>query len=254
MHSFTALVRKPGQNFTQALSEHSEKNNIKLGLALQQHKDYVKALEEVGGHIEYLPSQENSPDATFVEDAAIILNDKALLCPMKELSRQTEVESIAKTLKPRIECVNMDPPATLDGGDVMMTPDTIFVGISKRTNINAVKALEKLTPKKVIPVVVKKGLHLKSAVTYLGNNLLVIDSSRIETSNLKQFEWINVNHSYSANCLALGDHVLMPSGFPDVHEKIISSGFKAVELEMSEFEKADGAITCLSIILTEKTK
>jgi dimethylargininase len=94
-------------------------------------------------------------------------------------------------------------------------------------------------------------LHLKSATTFLGNNLLIIDPSRVDSSNLKCFDWIEVteSESYAANCLAFGDVVLMPTGFPDTSDKIRAHGLKPLELEMSEFEKADGAVTCLSLIL-----
>jgi dimethylargininase len=251
MPPFTALVRKPGLNFPQALSEHPGKNNIDLATALNQHEAYVKALQQAGGNVEYLPTQEHLPDATFVEDTAIILADKILLCPMKEISRQAEVQSTATVLKTYRDCITMDSPATLDGGDVIDTPDTIFVGLSKRTNLRAIQALSKLTSKKVVPVAVTKGLHLKSASTFLGNNLLIIDPTRVDASNLTQFNWIEVSasESYSANCLTLGNTVLMPAGFPNVRDKIHAQGREILELEMSEFEKADGSITCLSLII-----
>ena len=251
MQPFTAWVRKPGQAFSQALSEHPKKNTIDLTLALQQHKHYVEALEQVGGKVEYLPTQDLLADATFVEDTAVILEDNVLLCPMKELSRQGEVPSSAMALKNYRDCITLNPPATLDGGDVMNTPDVIFVGLSKRTNATAVQALARHTTKKIIPVTVTQGLHLKSATTYLGNNRIIIDTTRLDTSNLKHFDWIEVssNDSYAANCLALGNTVLLPAGFPHIREKIQSHGFKTIELEMSEFEKADGGITCLSLIL-----
>lgn len=253
MSAFTALVRKPGLSFPQALSGHPEKSSIDLATALSQHEGYVKALQQAGGNVEYLPTQDQLADATFVEDTAIVLEDKFLLCPMKELSRQAEVESTAAVLKTYRDCITMNSPATLDGGDVMDTPDTIFVGLSKRTNLRALQALSKLTSKKVVPVAVTKGLHLKSAATFLGNNLLIVDPTRVDASNLKHFDWIEVSESesYSANCLALGNTVLIPAGFQKVRDKIQSHGRETLELEMSEFEKADGSITCLSLIILQ---
>ena len=251
MATFTAFVRKPGLNFPKALSRHPRKNDIDLAIALSQHKSYVDALKEVKVNVEHLPPQDHLPDATFVEDTAVILEDKFLLCPMKELSRQTEVQFTTTVLKKHRDCLTLESPSTLDGGDVMDTPDTIFVGLSKRTNLRAIQALSKLTSKKVVPVAVTKGLHLKSATTFLGNNLLIIDPMRIDSSKLKHFDWIEVSptESYSANCLALGNVVLMPAGFQSVRDKIRARGLKTLELEMSEFEKADGGITCLSLII-----
>jgi dimethylargininase len=254
--AFTALVRKPGINFSQALSEHPDKNDINLTIALSQHKNYVEALKEVGGKIEYLPPQDHLPDATFVEDTAVILEDKYLLCPMKELSRKPETQFIATALEKHRDCLTLDSLSTLDGGDVMDTPNTIFVGLSKRTNFRAIQALSKLTSKKVVPVAVTKGLHLKSAATFLGNNLLIIDPTRLDSSNLKHFDWIEMrpSESYSANCLALGNIILMPAGFQNVRDKIHAKGLKTLELEMSEFRKADGSITCLSLIIPQQAK
>jgi dimethylargininase len=255
MSAFTALVRKPGLSFPKALSGHPEKNRIDLATALSQHEGYVKALQQAGGIVEYLPPQDQLADATFVEDTAIVIEDKFLLCPMKELSRQDEVQSTADVLKTYRDCITMDSPATLDGGDVMDTPETIFVGLSKRTNLRAIQALSKLTSKKVVPVAVTKGLHLKSTATFLGNNLLILDPTRVDASNLQHFDWIEVSESesYSANCLALGNTVLMPTGFPNVRDKIHAQGRETIELEMSEFEKADGSITCLSLIIPKQT-
>jgi dimethylargininase len=248
---FTAFVRKPGLNFSQALSKHPGKKDIDLAIALHQHKNYVDALKEVGGKVEHLSPQDHLPDATFVEDTAVVLEDKILLCPMKELSRQEEILSTSGVLKAHRDCVTLDSPATLDGGDVLNTPDTIFVGLSQRTNMQAVEGFSQLTSKKVVAVTVTKGLHLKSATTYLGNNLLILDPSRMDTANLKHFDWIEVteSESYAANCLALGNVVLMPAGFPNISKQIRAHGFKTLELKMSEFEKADGGVTCLSLIL-----
>ena len=118
MPAFTALVRKPGRSFPQALSEHPDKKSIDLATALNQHEGYVKALQQAGGNVEHLPIQDQLADSTFVEDTAIVLEDKFLLCPMKELSRQDEVRSTADALKTYRDCVTLDAPATLDGGDV----------------------------------------------------------------------------------------------------------------------------------------
>lgn len=143
------------------------------------------------------------------------------------------------------------PPATLDGGDVLMTDFAIYVGQSTRTNRDAIQALQDWFGKPCVPVPVHRGLHLKSSVSFLGGNLLLIDPESVETSAFKKFEWIEVNNTerYAANCLTLGKFVLMPAGFPKVADKIRAHGFHTIELEMSEFEKADGGVTCLSLIL-----
>ena len=124
------------------------------------------------------------------------------------------------------------------------------MGISGRTNLEAVDALSKFAKKPVVPVEVVFGLHLKTAVTYLGNNILVLDPSSVNATALTGFKWIETGESerYAANCLTIGNTILMARGFNKLANKIRREGFKTLELDMSEFEKANGGISCLSII------
>ena len=200
-----------------------------------------------------LETLDEFPDSPFVEDTAVIFEREALICHMKEKSRCGEVESVAQEVGNHRTIIRLEPPATLDGGDVLMTEQAVYVGQSTRTNREAVTALADCCGKPCVPVPVHRGLHLKSSVSFLGGNLLVIDPSSVETSALKNFEWIEVDERerYAANCLALGKFVLLPAGFPKVADKIRAHGFQIIELEMSEFEKADGGLTCLSLIFWE---
>ncbi len=196
---------------------------------------------------------ENFPDSPFVEDTAVVLDHGALIASMKEESRRGEVASIIRELERYRKITSMKLPSTLDGGDVLMTDETVFVGISARTNRKGVEAVAAFSGKPTLAIPVLKGLHLKSSVSYLGRNLLVIDPSSVETAAFKTFEWIEVNEHerYAANCLGLGNFVLMPAGFPRVADQIRAHKFEVVELEMSEFEKADGGVTCLSLIIPQ---
>lgn len=249
MQSFTALVRPPGSSFPQAISDHPQKKGIDQPKALIQHQSYVDALKQVGGKVLPLPPEDLLPDSTFVEDTAFIFDETAFLCSAKEETRRNEVESVAKALKDHLKVVNLEPH--MDGGDILNTPQAIYIGLSKRSNERAIQSLSQKIGKKIISVPVVKGLHLKSAVSYLGNNILLIDPERVESGAFEKFQWIEVEEkdSYAANCLALGNRVIMPAGFPTIREKIRQHGFETIELEMSEFEKADGGVTCLSIIL-----
>ena len=249
MQSFTALVRPPGTRFSQAISGHPQKKGIDQVKALIQHQSYVDALKQVGGKILSLPPEDLLPDSTFVEDTAFIFGETAFLCSAKEETRRNEVESVAQELKDHLKIVNLEP--YIDGGDILNTPQAIYIGLSKRSNERAIQSLSQKVGKKIISVPVIKGLHLKSAVSYLGNNVLLIDPERVENTAYKSFQWIEVEEkdSYAANCLALGNRIIMPAGFPTIREKILQHGFETKEVEMSEFEKADGGVTCLSIIL-----
>ena len=249
MQSFTALVRPPGISFPQAISNHPQKTEINYLRALNQHQNYVSALKQIGGKILSLPPENSLPDSTFVEDTAFVFGQTAFLCSSKEKSRRHEVKSVAKILKDHLTLLQLKP--YLDGGDILSTPEAIYVGLTSRTDVKAVKFLSKQICKKMVPIPVIKGLHLKSAVSYLGNNILLISPERVETSAFKNFKWIEVEErdSYAANCLAAGNRVIMPTGFQEVKKKIRQYGFETIELEMSEFEKADGGITCLSLII-----
>ena len=191
------------------------------------------------------------PDSPFVEDTAVIFEREALICRMKEKSRRGEVKSVMEEVGNHRTIIRLPPPATLDGGDVLMTEQTVYVGQSTRTNREAVSTLQGCCGKPVVPVAVHRGLHLKSAVSFLGDNLLVIDPASVDTSPFKSFDWIEVDEQdrYASNCLTLGKFVLLPAGFPKVADKIRAYGFHIIELEMSEFEKADGGVTCLSLII-----
>ena len=244
------FVRKPGYSFTNSISCHSKKDSISFKLACSQHKNYIAALQKTGIELVVLPALEEYPDAPFVEDTTVVLDGLAIVCPNKEKSRQGEGSSIHAEITKYIPIKVLSESTTLDGGDVLITEDKIFVGVSSRTNLQAINALAKFTKKPVIPVKVSLGLHLKTSVTYLGSNTLVIDPSSIETSSLTEFKWIETEKSdrYAANCLGIENMVLMPKGFNKVATKIRKEGFKTLELDMSEFEKANGGITCLSLI------
>ena len=245
-----AIVRRPDFSFAQAISTHQEKRYINVERACSQHEHYVSALKNTGVEVVILPALEGFPDAPFVEDTAVVFEHVAVACPNKEKSRQGEGKSIHAEIKKYRRVETLPKSVTLDGGDVLNTEEKLFVGISRRTNLQAVDALAKFANKPVVPVEVTYGLHLKTAVTYLGNKVLVLDSSSIQTNGLSEFKWIETGESdrYGANCLAIGDTVIIPAGAKNLTKKIRKEGFKTIELEMSEFQKANGGPTCLSII------
>ena len=248
-----AFVRKPGFSFARAISSHPEKHIIDVKRACFQHHSYVSALKETGIDVIVLPALEDCPDAPFVEDTTVVFDHVALACPNKEKSRRGEGASIHKEIKNYRTIKTLPHHVTLDGGDVLNTGGKIFVGISSRTNLEAVNELAKFTKKPVVPVKVLSGLHLKTSVSYLGKNILVLDPSSVDTTPLHEFKWIEASKSNrcSANCLAIGKTVLISKGSNEIANKIHQEGFKTLQLDISEFEKADGGLTCLSIILKQ---
>ena len=248
-----AFVRRPGPSFNKAISANPKNQPINVKRACLQHECYIAALEETGIEVVLLPAVYEYPDAPFVEDTTVVFDHVALACPNKEKSRRGEGASIQKEIKHYRTIKTLPPHVTLDGGDVLNTKKKIFVGISSRTNLEAVNALAKFTKKPVVPVKILNGLHLKTSVSYLGKNILVLDPSSIDTTSLQGFKWLETGTSnrYAANCLAIGNTVLISKGSNEVADKIHREGFKTMQLDISEFEKADGGLTCLSIVFNE---
>lgn len=246
-----ALVRPPAPSFVNALSRHSEKNSIDFDQAADQHRGYVEALRKMGVPVTCLEPLDEFPDSTFIEDNAVIVEDRALLTCMKEASRHGETEHIREALEKHLPVEILSPPALMDGGDILQTESTVFVGQSQRTNRQAAEALSQFTRKKIVTVPVYRGPHLKTFASYLGKNILVIDPTSVDPAAFETFERIEVREEerYAANCLAVGNQVLMPEGFPDLAGRIAQHGFEVIPLAMSEFEKADGGVTCLSLFL-----
>ena len=137
-----------------------------------------------------MPPENSLPDSTFVEDTAFVFEDRAFLCFLKEETRRNEMKSIEKTLKSYCKTVRLPP--YLDGGDILDTPDSIFIGLSGRTDVKAIESLSQQINKKVVAVPILKGLHLKSAVSYLGSNTLLLNPERVDSSAFKDFKWIEV--------------------------------------------------------------
>jgi len=172
---------------------------------------------------------------------------------MKVESRRKEIVEIAKVLEKLKETYYIKPPATIDGGDVLRIEDKVFVGLSARTNLHAVHQLRRILENsnlEIIPVKIRDVLHLKSAGTYLGNSYVILSKGHFNAEILRECEKIVVpkGEEYAADCLAINGTVLMAKGYPKTRRLIEKEGFSVKELEMSEFRKGEGALTCLSII------
>ena len=249
-----ALTRLPPASMAQGITTQSEK--VDLESARQQHADYVNALQQLGLSVDVLTPEEHYPDSHFVEDAAIIYNNTAILtCPGAD-ERQGEVEAITPQLKKRFPIRTFDDPdARVDGGDVLFMGDHVYIGTSYRTNIAGAKALSKillsLNPSLDIHAIPFDGvLHLKSGFTAIGPNLLLGHPGIKLKNPLPHAEviWVPEKESYAANALALNDHALVFAECKKTQALISDSGLTPVPLDMSEFRKMDGSFTCLSLL------
>ncbi|HUS31351.1 MAG TPA: arginine deiminase family protein [Kofleriaceae bacterium] len=248
-----ALVRDVSPSFANALCAVTPDPPIELALAKAQHREYQLALLECGLELRMLGPSDD-PDACFVEDTAVVASDVALISRPGAPSRRAETVTVAAALERDVQLVRMDAPATLDGGDVMRVGKTIFVGRSARTNEAGIARLaEVFEPRgfRVVPVAMPAGvLHLKSCCAPLGDDRITLADGSIPADAFGDVHVVRVpvDESYAANCLAVSGSVLCAKGYPRTRDALAAAGFDTVELDTSEFRKADGALTCLSIL------
>lgn len=247
-----AIVRKPGQSLTGGLTTaHLGKPDYKR--ALKQHGTYIKALKCCGVRVKVLEADEQYPDAVFVEDTAVLPERCAVVTRPGAPSRRGEEVSIKNTLKNIYTCVEtITAPAALEGGDVMRVGNHFYVGLSARTNEQGYRQFAEILHKygyTASPVKMEKCLHLKTGLAYLENNNLLVAGEFIAHEEFKKFNRIIIDESesYAANCIWVNDVVLVPLGFPKTKAAIERAGYSVMEVDVSEFRKLDGGLSCLSL-------
>jgi dimethylargininase len=246
-----AITRLPGENFADGLTT-ANLGRPDYQLILDQHHAYRQALLALGLDVIVLPAEPGYPDAYFVEDPAIITSKIAVITRPGAPSRRGE----EVTLKPILEyyrpVVQINPPGTVDGGDVLMVGDHFFIGLSERTNDEGALQLSTFLAEagytcQTMPVAA--GLHLKSGVNFVGKNTLLVTNNLASYPVFSPYEKIILDEeeSYAANTLWVNDTLLMPKGFPKTHVKLSELGMQIIELDVSEVQKMDGGLTCISL-------
>lgn len=250
-----AIVRPPGQNFADGLT------TVDLGMpdfqkALQQHERYCLALEECGLTLTRLAADVRYPDSTFVEDTAILTERGAILTHPGALSREGEMIGITETLsKFYAEFQTITEPGTLDGGDICEAGQHFFIGISHRTNEAGAQQLaeflaaQSYTSSCVDIRNIDGILHLKSGIAYLGENRLVLIDALADRSEFRDYSIVRIapEENYAANCVHVNDHLLIAHGYPILEKTLNNLGYKTIALNMSEYQKMDGGLSCLSL-------
>ncbi len=232
---------------------HRERQPIDIQRAEVEHRQYVAALKDLGCRVHELPAEPDLPDSVFVEDTAVIVGDAVVITRPGAESRRPEVESIRAFLSNHLEILRMEPPATLDGGDVLRVGRTLHVGASGRTNAAGIAQLRALAAPHgydVVPVVVTGCLHLKSAVTEVADGVLLANRKHIDVHAFAQGEWVDVDvrEPDAANGLRVGNAVLFPAAYPRTAERLQRLGVVVRTVDVSELAKAEGAVTCCSLI------
>jgi dimethylargininase len=250
-----AVVRSPATTLAAGLSQ-SDLGVPNYEQAVAQHASYCAALERCGLELTYLAANDAFPDSTFVEDTAVLTKRCAILTRPGAPSRLNEVELIAPTLTASFDDVHwITEPGTLDGGDVCEAGNHYFIGVSERTNEVGAKQLGGILGNlgASCSFIVIRGvaglLHLKSGLAWLGDNRLVVTESLKTRDELAGYELIPVgtDEQYAANCVRVNDRVLIASGYPNLEQTLGGLGYETISLEMSEFQKLDGGLSCLSL-------
>lgn len=250
-HFSLALVRPPGNSFVNAIATSPQPIDVEL--ARKQHAEYVNALRETGVHVEILEAREDFPDACFVQDPAMVVGGIAILNRMGAPSRMGETALLADLLRARFETHALTAPATLEGGDVLNCGAHLIVGETARTNQTGIAQLRALLEPRGIRVEstpVGAFLHLLTVVTYIGHNTVVVHEDFTAHPLLREFDKVIVPRAeaYCANTLGLGKYVIVPSGFPITTAQLKARGFEVLQVPMREFYKADGGVSCLSLV------
>ena len=249
-----AITRDVSPRFNECEITHIDRSPIDVNVARSQHHAYVQALKELGYTVLELPAAAHLPDSVFVEDTAVVLPEVALITRPGADSRKPETESIIPMLRPYRELVFIESPATVDGGDVLVVGKNIYVGMSTRSNQMAVDQINNLLGKygyKAQSVELHDCLHLKTAVTRVDDKTLLINRRWVDVENFEGYELIDADESepFAANCLPVGDAIIFPVAFPKTGAKLEAHGYKLKPVVVDELAKAEGAVTCCSLIL-----
>lgn len=250
-----AIVRLPGRNFEDGLTSGNF-GKPSYEEASKQHAAYRAALERCGLRVVVLDADSQHPDSTFVEDTAVITSRSAILARPGAESRRGEVPAIRKALEPfHRNFHQIEAPGTLDGGDVCQVENQFFIGVSHRTNEEGARQLAEFLAadgftSSIVDIREMKGiLHLKSGLAWIGGKHLILWDALAGLPQFAAYDLMRVRpeESYAANCVLVNRCVLLPSGRPLLESTLRHRGYGTLALEMSEFEKMDGGLSCLSL-------
>ncbi len=248
-----AFVRPPADSYVHCVSSNPERNRIDVNLAKQQHRDYLSVLRECGVRVIELDTIEAFPDSVFMQDPALLGLRHAVVGRFGEPRRRGEEAELVADLAEFDDevgelCV-VASPGSFEGGDVLVSDHGIFVGESTRTNSSGISQLTAFLPELKVTSVKTSMMHLLCGCSYLTNGDILIAPEFVNPSSFPGLQAITIpeEEAYACDALYAGERqVIIPSGFPVAVAKLKEAGYKPIELEMSEFYKGDGGVTCLS--------
>jgi dimethylargininase len=248
-----AITRKVSPNIHLCELTHLERQPINYANAVKQHDEYESALAKFGCKVFSLGAEPDLPDSVFVEDAAVVFDELAIITLPGADSRKPETASVAEALKPYRKRFIIQDPGTMDGGDVLRVGKQVFVGITPRTNLEGIEQMRKiLAPHgySVNGVSVHGCLHLKSAVTQVAENTLLINPAWVDQISFPGMDFLEVDPSepFGANALLIEGKVIYPSAYPKTCQRLAERGITLQKVNASELAKAEGGVTCCSLI------
>ena len=245
-----AIVRRSGKSFANGITT-SNLGRPDFSKALEQHAAYCDALIRCGVELTVLDADERYPDGCFVEDTAVVNSRVKVISRPGAATRRGEEEAITRVLAGSGPVESITAPGTLEGGDVLRAENHYFIGISERTNAEGAGQLAAILTTHGFTtslIRVEAGLHLKSDIAYLGDGNFISTPVFSHVAHPANTIIPDPDEYYSANCLRVNDHLLIAKGFPKAKMKILELGYNIIELDMSEFRKMDGGLTCLSLL------
>jgi dimethylargininase len=248
-----ALVRDVSPSLDRCELTHLPRQPIDVALAEAQHRQYEMCLAQLGCTIYRLPTEPEWPDAVFIEDTALVLDELAIIARPGAESRRAETTAVAETLCAFRSLLYIEPPATLDGGDVLRLGKIVYVGLSSRTSHAGFEQVRRMLAPygyTVKAVEVSGCLHLKSAVTAVGECTLLINRAWVDAGVFADATLIDVDASepFAANALLVGETVIYPSSFPRTRRKLEEHDIAIQSVAVSELAKAEGGVTCCSLV------
>lgn len=246
------IVKKPGKSFVNGLTT-SDLGVPDYNLLMEQHDAYLRALDKTGVKITELAADEAFPDSTFVEDTAVLTDEFAIICNPGAASRNNEIKAIEPVIKKYYDNIHhIEAPGLIDGGDVLQIDKQFYVGLSDRTDEAGANQFKGIVGKygyKATIVQLEEFFHLKTGISYLGNNTVAVGGEFINHPLFNDFKKVIVpkEEEYASNCIRVNDYVIVPEGFTTTIKNIQDAGIKTIEVPMSEFQKHDGGLSCLSL-------
>ena len=248
-----AITRDVSASIGDCALSFVQRSPIDVDRAIAQHQGYRRALESLGCEVVALPAQDELPDAVFVEDVALVLDEVAVVTRPGAGSRRGEVESVAQALAGYRPLLRIAAPGTLDGGDVLRVGRDIFVGQSARSNADGIAQLRALLAGhgyRVHGVPTRGCLHLKSAVTQVADDALLVQPAWVDPAIFAGHRLVEVDpaEEHAANALRIGAGVVYPDCFPRTQRRLEAAGIAVTTVDVSELQKAEGAVTCCSLV------